>query len=221
MPPQVRAPFNIPSVAAVRGTVPFDIAQDFGLDQGLAKGELITAQAVEGAIGSVLAIEKTNIAQYPDFTDDVLQTAKDRAFMLRKLHAEAAFRDPEAMQNIFNRLTRVEARLDNGTIVKKNRRQLAINPLTTVFIARKKQEPGDGGWHAKNLAPVNNMPMPPLQDHAVVGAVFSGTIDTHAQTHAMILNLMRFYNETFGIIPSDPITVRWQKLRDWLTEPLL
>ena len=40
---------------------------------------------------------------------------------------------------------------------------------------------------------------------------------TYVLSHAEIVTLMHFYNETFGILPADAIDVRRDKVRLWLT----
>ncbi|KAJ7367586.1 hypothetical protein DFH08DRAFT_795737 [Mycena albidolilacea] len=118
--------------------------------------------------------------------------------------AEATFNDPNTLQNILEAVLRVEARLDNTEIVKRNRLEVANNSGTTVYVARKKQVTGDGLALATALAPVNpNVNVPPLQGDAAVGAVFHATIETHGMNHGTILGLIRFYNEDFSIAPGD------------------
>ncbi|KAJ7137704.1 hypothetical protein C8R44DRAFT_975704 [Mycena epipterygia] len=136
---------------------------------------------------------------------------------MSKIHTEATFNDPNTvLQNILVAALRVEARLDNAGIVKRNRLQLAG---TTTYIARKKQVAGDGLALATALA--GNTPVPPPQGDAAVGAVYSASIDPHGMTHAQILGLIRFYNEDFGIIPTDLVPARVQKITNWLIEPML
>ncbi|KAJ7312638.1 hypothetical protein DFH08DRAFT_1044305 [Mycena albidolilacea] len=157
---------------------------------------------------------------HPEFTDNVVQTANDRAHMLSKIHAEVAFNDPNTLQNILATLqrlevsqARVEARLDNAAIVKRNRLQLMNNSGSTVYIARRKQVAGDGLALATVLAPPNLM-VPGLQGNSVVGATFSPTIDAHTLNHGPILSLIRFYNEDFGITLQDTVPIRAQKVSD-------
>ncbi|KAJ7501372.1 hypothetical protein B0H11DRAFT_2373528 [Mycena galericulata] len=109
----------------------------------------------------------------------------------------------------------------NAGIVKRNRLEVTNNSGTTVYVARKKQVAGDGLALATALAPVNpNVNVPPPQGNAAVGAVFHATIDTHGMNHGMILGLIRFYNEDFGIVPGDTVPTRSQKITNWLTEPM-
>ncbi|KAJ7501037.1 hypothetical protein B0H11DRAFT_1993426 [Mycena galericulata] len=222
---QVAAPFALPSVATAHPAIPVNLVQAFGLDQALAQGGIITTQAVQEADALVQSLQ-ANKSLHPEFTSDVLQTASDRAVMLAKIHAEVTFNDPNTLQNILAALQRleasqgrVEARLDNAAIVKRNRLQLTNNSGTTVYISRRKQVAADGLALATALAPAN-VPVPPLQGNAVVGAVFNATIDVRALNHAMILSLIRFYNEDFGITVPDTVPVRSQKVTNWLIEPM-
>ncbi|KAJ7919755.1 hypothetical protein B0H13DRAFT_1868169 [Mycena leptocephala] len=194
---QVLAPFALPSVATAHPALPVNLVQAFGLD-----------------------------SLHPEFTDDVVQTANDRAHMLSKIHAEVAFNAPNTLQNILASLqrledsqARVEARLDNAGIVKRNRLQLSNNSGSTVYNARRKQVAGDGLALATTVA-AGNAVMPGLQGNPAVGAVFSPTIDVHALTHAGILSLIRFYNEDFGITLQDTVPIRAQKVTNWLVEPM-
>jgi hypothetical protein len=106
----------------------------------------------------------TIVGLHPEFTDDVVQTANDRAHMLSKIRqqlssfhastyliscnadAEVAFNDPNTLQNILASLqrledsqARMEARLDNAGTVKRNRLQLSNNSGSTIYNARQKQ----------------------------------------------------------------------------------
>ncbi|KAJ7840743.1 hypothetical protein B0H13DRAFT_2100278 [Mycena leptocephala] len=141
--------------------------------------------------------------------------------MLSKLHAEddAPNMLQTKLQTILDSALRVEARLDNAGIVKRNQLERANNSGTTVYVARKKQVAGDGLALATALAPVN-VNVPPPQANATVGAVFHATIDTHGMNHANILGLIQFYNEDFGIAAEDTVSTRSQKITNWLTEPM-
>ncbi|KAJ6502197.1 hypothetical protein C8R45DRAFT_975724 [Mycena sanguinolenta] len=218
---EARAPFVLPSVAATfaatHPALPVNLVQAFGLDAALPQGAVITSQAVQEAESLVKSIEASKIL-HAEFTDEVVQIAHDRAHMLSKIHAEATFNDPHTLQNILAAVLRVEARLDNAGIVKRNQLQLANDSGTTAYIARKKQVAGDGLALATALA--GNTPVPPPQGNPAVGAVSSASIDPHAMTNAQILALIRFYNEDFGIIPTDPIPARLQKIMNWLIEPM-
>jgi hypothetical protein len=52
---------------------------------------------------------------------------------------QATFNDPNTLQNILEAVLRIEARLDNAGIVKRNQLEVANNSGTTVYVARKKQ----------------------------------------------------------------------------------
>ncbi|KAJ7016925.1 hypothetical protein C8F04DRAFT_1158877 [Mycena alexandri] len=222
---QVLAPFALPSVATAHPAIPANLVQAFGLDNTLAQGAVITTQAVQEADALVQSLQ-ANKSLHPEFTADVVQTANDRAHMLSKIHAEVAFNDPNTLQNILATLqrleasqARVEARLENAGIVKRNRLQLSNNSGSTVYIARRKQVAGDGLALATAVAPANVV-VPALQGNSVVGAAFNPTIDVHTLNHAPILSLIRFYNEDFGITLQDTVPIRVQKVTNWLTEPM-
>ena len=53
--------------------------------------------------------------------------------------------------------------------------------------------------------------MPP-----VVGTVFSLMIETHIINHLTILRIVQHYNQDFGIQPGDTVTIRSQKIANWL-----
>ncbi|KAF8204347.1 hypothetical protein K438DRAFT_1964696 [Mycena galopus ATCC 62051] len=99
---------------------------------------------------------------------------------------------------------------------------MSNNSETGVYVARKKQVSGDGLVLATALAPANpevDVPEGP-QDGAKIGAVFSPTINTLGMDYALILGLIRFYNEDLGIVAGDTLPMRSQKVVWWLTEPL-
>ncbi|KAJ7073925.1 hypothetical protein C8F01DRAFT_1242216 [Mycena amicta] len=118
--------------------------------------------------------------------------------------------------NTLQRLARIEALLSNAGIVKRNRLQMSNNtgaPMDT----RQKQVAGDGIALAAPLAPPNVV-IPAPQGNPQVGDIMTPTIDIYALTHAPILGLIQFYNEDFGIATADTVSVRAQKVFNWLTE---
>lgn len=55
------------------------------------------------------------------------------------MDAEEPFNAPNTLQQILDSVLRIEARLENASIVKRNRMQLVNNSGTTAYIARQKQ----------------------------------------------------------------------------------
>ena len=78
---------------------------------------------------------------------------------------------------------------------------------------------GDGLNLSASLAPVN-VPVPAANPNATVGTCYSATIDVHGMDHAMILGMIRFHNEDFGIIVQDTVPMRSQKIANWLTDSM-
>ncbi|KAK7036871.1 hypothetical protein R3P38DRAFT_2907085 [Favolaschia claudopus] len=209
---QVLAPMPIPSVATLHPALPVNLINAFKLNSALPQGGVIDVQSVEEANA---------------FTDDVVQSASDRAHMLSKIHAETTFNDPNTLQNILASLrrleaaqARVEARLDNAVIVKRNAMHMKNNTGATIYTARQKQVSGDGVALIGLLMPagVANVHMPAAPPHLNVGGVQTATINPWSLGHQQILDHVRFYNEDFGIVLADLVPARQQKMANWLTQ---
>ncbi|KAJ7073933.1 hypothetical protein C8F01DRAFT_1224715 [Mycena amicta] len=220
---QVVAPFAFPSVATAHPALSGDLIEAYGLDHSVAQGEIITVQAVQEADGLVQALEADK-GRHAEFTDDVLQTATDRAHMLSEIHAETAFNVPTpqlepmnaTIQGLVTTVQRLEARLDNIRIVKRNRILSQTDSDSLSFNARQKEVAGDGLALAVALAPPN-VELPAQQGNPQLGDVMSPTINYGEVDDAQILALIRFYNEDFRIVPADDISMRARKIRMWLT----
>ncbi|KAJ7073916.1 hypothetical protein C8F01DRAFT_1098681 [Mycena amicta] len=233
------APFAVPSVASAHSTLPVQTVQGFGLDKAIAQGGVITASMVREADAVAQALKSHKDAgpynNYPEFTEEVVQTAKDRAYTLSKIYINAVSNDPDlnslqtilatvqridaAVQSLAASQARIEARSDNATIVKRNRLELPNNTGSTAYAARHKQVAGDGLALATALAPPN-VAIPALQGNPEVGDVMTPTIDVYTLDSAAILTLIRFHNEDFGIYLQDAVHNRAQKVANWLTQPM-
>lgn len=76
---------------------------------------------------------------------------------------------------------------------------------------------GDGSAKA-NAILLHENALDPLANIPNVGDVpGNGSIDISALRHGEILNLARFYNDDFGILPQENLEVRQRKVIIWLS----
>jgi hypothetical protein len=86
---------------------------------------------------------------------------------------------------------------------------------SSFFFLISGQVEGDGTDLANTILPNQNL-LAPLAAPPAVGTVFTPTIETHTLTHQIILRIVQFYNQDFGIQLGDTIAIRSQKIMNWL-----
>ncbi|KAF8240781.1 hypothetical protein L208DRAFT_1230424, partial [Tricholoma matsutake] len=114
-------------------------------------------------------------------------------------------------------LQHVEPRQENARIGRFNHLELTHNTGVTTYQAKQKEVIGNGIALANTVSLPNAAPMAPLLPIPAIGATFAPTINIHTLNHHAILQLIQFYNQSFGIQICDTVPVRSQKIANWLT----
>ncbi|KAF8507930.1 hypothetical protein JB92DRAFT_2832592 [Gautieria morchelliformis] len=224
---------NMMSVAQLHP--PLDNIQQihgFPITQGFfsakAAGEPLDGNAVIEAEDTVQTLVLSQKHWPQVIQDDVVETAKNRAHLLRQMHATTQFGHPAIdhpglHQFLQQQFDQINQRFDQQQAITQNIRIVARNQrsLDSPLLPLQKYIPGDGNALAQGLAstPAQVQAVQIFQPNGNIGAVmpnFNPQVDAYG--HVDVLHLIIFYNDNFGIAYGDQLPQRKHKIRTWLLE---
>ncbi|EDR01655.1 uncharacterized protein LACBIDRAFT_333060 [Laccaria bicolor S238N-H82] len=224
-------PYTIGSISANNPGLP-EILGEIHLNQAVVEGQALDRLHLRHAKATAHALRGMNIPQYPELTEDVVESAQWRADVLDLVHAQSQYMPAnlaDTLQEIQEQLRDLNNNVKTGRAETANAllrlRNLFIDPM--VLSPVQKTVAGSGIQLARALAP----------DHASCNAInqfatnhpefaganigstpplFDPNIDSYQ--HLEFLKLILFYNEDIGIVAGNGVSDRRKAMRNWLIE---
>jgi len=222
-------PFPVASISQLHPAIPANIVHNLHLGGNIAIGDhinLFDAKKAEGAATSLVNLQIHEQA----ITDEVIETAKNHATIIRSAHGQFQFQQPgnaailallndihNTVNGLDQRFTKIEVIMENARIVKRNQHLRSLGP-GQVYGSRRKEVIGSGTALAQQIH--GGAALPPnidINPPANVGTA-PPDLNPFSATNNDILRLISFYNDTFGIIDTDNLATCHEKLIHWLTE---
>ncbi|KAF9038853.1 hypothetical protein BDZ89DRAFT_404192 [Hymenopellis radicata] len=222
-------PATINSLQSVHPTLPAVLA-NVDLNRQHDAGTPVAAAHIAHAKAVVATVRGINASgQDASITDAIVLDAEMREVAIEQAYASARYapanlqQSIDALRNDIAALQRLVldshrqtmAAVDNNRILSRNARIQQPQEYSPL----QKKIPGSGHALANAVRPANSAPMPALNPEPRIGDVppaFSGRIA--AYNNADILRLITFYNEDFGIVAGDPLALRNDKFRVFISE---
>ncbi|KAF8492668.1 hypothetical protein JB92DRAFT_3147430 [Gautieria morchelliformis] len=152
-PQQQTYPCDIPSISNFHPGIPAHVVNMLHLDENIANGDPIDIRNVEPAEGIVSSLASLQVHEQA-VTDDVVETAKNRAAIIRSTHGQLQFDGGgnaailallNAMNNTLNSMNNTLDRMSNTLDHMNNTLDCMNNTLDHIN--------GPDGWLSRSLAP--------------------------------------------------------------------